>query len=151
MAAEIASTIWKPVLYSDDWLSGTGHLNTGFQFVWYSDPLCIAYCKNLVVLIVYLGICRIGVGINLTHLWAPMHCKSLKRTRNFLQDSEGGGGCPFCRAEIKGTEQIVVDPFTPEPESSSISPGANQTRNNASTKSHSCSYYVLHYIYHGQL
>ena len=31
-----------------------------------------------------------------------------------LQDSEGGGGgCPFCRAEIKGTEQIVVDPFDP--------------------------------------
>lgn len=30
------------------------------------------------------------------------------------QDSEGGGGgCPFCRAEIKGTEQIVVDPFSP--------------------------------------
>lgn len=31
-----------------------------------------------------------------------------------FQDSEGGGGCPFCRAEIKGTEQIVVDPFSPE-------------------------------------
>ena len=31
------------------------------------------------------------------------------------QDSEGGGGgCPFCRAEIKGTEQIVVDPFDPK-------------------------------------
>jgi len=30
------------------------------------------------------------------------------------QDSEGGGGgCPFCRAEVKGTEQIVVDPFDP--------------------------------------
>ncbi|XP_043499401.1 E3 ubiquitin-protein ligase CBL-B-B isoform X2 [Polistes fuscatus] len=28
------------------------------------------------------------------------------------QDSEGQG-CPFCRAEIKGTEQIVVDPFDP--------------------------------------
>lgn len=22
-----------------------------------------------------------------------------------------GQGCPFCRAEIKGTEQIVVDPY----------------------------------------
>merc|ERR1712059_112812 len=33
---------------------------------------------------------------------------------NAWQDSEGGGGgCPFCRAEIKGTEQIVVDPFDP--------------------------------------
>lgn len=29
-----------------------------------------------------------------------------------LQDSEGQG-CPFCRAEIKGTEQIVIDPFDP--------------------------------------
>lgn len=27
-------------------------------------------------------------------------------------DSEGNG-CPFCRAEIKGTEQIIVDPFNP--------------------------------------
>ncbi|XP_040563654.1 E3 ubiquitin-protein ligase CBL isoform X2 [Lepeophtheirus salmonis] len=33
---------------------------------------------------------------------------------NSWQDSEGGGGCPYCRAEIKGTEQIVVDPFSPE-------------------------------------
>lgn len=23
-------------------------------------------------------------------------------------------GCPFCRAEIKGTEQIVVDAFDPK-------------------------------------
>ena len=28
------------------------------------------------------------------------------------QDSEGNG-CPFCRAEIRSTEMIVVDPFTP--------------------------------------
>ncbi|CAG0918214.1 unnamed protein product [Notodromas monacha] len=28
------------------------------------------------------------------------------------QESEGQG-CPFCRAEIKGTEQIIVDPFDP--------------------------------------
>ncbi|XP_066959339.1 E3 ubiquitin-protein ligase CBL-B [Macrobrachium rosenbergii] len=28
------------------------------------------------------------------------------------QDSEGQG-CPFCRAEIKGTESIIVDPFDP--------------------------------------
>ena len=33
---------------------------------------------------------------------------------SIIQDSEGGGGCPFCRAEIKGTEQIVVDPFSPD-------------------------------------
>ena len=29
-----------------------------------------------------------------------------------FQDSDGQG-CPFCRAEIKGTEQVVVDPFDP--------------------------------------
>ncbi|KAL3885204.1 hypothetical protein ACJMK2_025293 [Sinanodonta woodiana] len=29
------------------------------------------------------------------------------------QDSEGQG-CPFCRCEIKGTEQVVVDPFDPK-------------------------------------
>ncbi|KAL5020396.1 hypothetical protein ScPMuIL_003288 [Solemya velum] len=28
------------------------------------------------------------------------------------QDSDGQG-CPFCRCEIKGTEQVVVDPFDP--------------------------------------
>ena len=28
------------------------------------------------------------------------------------QDSDGQG-CPFCRTEIKGTEQVVVDPFDP--------------------------------------
>ena len=33
-----------------------------------------------------------------------------------FKDSEGGGGCPFCRSEIKGTEQVVVDPFSPEPD-----------------------------------
>ena len=31
-----------------------------------------------------------------------------------FQDSDGAGGCPFCRAEIKGTESIVVDPFSPD-------------------------------------
>lgn len=30
----------------------------------------------------------------------------------YCQDSDGQG-CPFCRAEIKGTEQIIVDPFDP--------------------------------------
>jgi len=30
------------------------------------------------------------------------------------QDSEERRGCPFCRAEIKGTEQVVVDPFSPD-------------------------------------
>lgn len=28
------------------------------------------------------------------------------------KDSDGQG-CPFCRTEIKGTEQVVVDPFDP--------------------------------------
>ena len=27
------------------------------------------------------------------------------------QESGDGQGCPFCRAEIKGTEGVVVDPF----------------------------------------
>ncbi|PVD26953.1 hypothetical protein C0Q70_12101 [Pomacea canaliculata] len=31
------------------------------------------------------------------------------------QDSEGQG-CPFCRCEIKGTEQVVVDPFDDRPQ-----------------------------------
>ncbi|XP_015833074.1 E3 ubiquitin-protein ligase CBL [Tribolium castaneum] len=30
------------------------------------------------------------------------------------QIDSDGQGCPFCRAEIKGTEQIVVDPFDPK-------------------------------------
>ena len=34
---------------------------------------------------------------------------------NIFKDSEaGGGGCPFCRAEVKGTEQVLVDPFSPD-------------------------------------
>ncbi|CAI9737920.1 E3 ubiquitin-protein ligase CBL-like isoform X1 [Octopus vulgaris] len=33
---------------------------------------------------------------------------------NQWQDVEGGQGCPFCRCEIKGTEQVVVDPFDPK-------------------------------------
>lgn len=28
----------------------------------------------------------------------------------FYQETNGQG-CPYCRAEIKGTEQIIVDPF----------------------------------------
>ncbi|XP_043281436.1 E3 ubiquitin-protein ligase CBL-B isoform X2 [Venturia canescens] len=46
------------------------------------------------------------------------------------QDSEGQG-CPFCRAEIKGTEQIVVDPFDPQ---RTHRPGAQSaSASNAST------------------
>ncbi|XP_046482856.1 E3 ubiquitin-protein ligase CBL-B isoform X2 [Neodiprion pinetum] len=46
------------------------------------------------------------------------------------QDSEGQG-CPFCRAEIKGTEQIVVDPFDPR---RTHRPGAHSaSASNAST------------------
>ncbi|KAK6623231.1 hypothetical protein RUM43_009083 [Polyplax serrata] len=40
------------------------------------------------------------------------------------QDSEGQG-CPFCRAEIKGTEQIVVDPFDPKRQHRAGSGAAN--------------------------
>ncbi|XP_076391594.1 E3 ubiquitin-protein ligase CBL isoform X2 [Megachile rotundata] len=46
------------------------------------------------------------------------------------QDSEGQG-CPFCRAEIKGTEQIVIDPFDPR---RTHRPGTQSTSaSNAST------------------
>ncbi|XP_076391595.1 E3 ubiquitin-protein ligase CBL isoform X4 [Megachile rotundata] len=45
-------------------------------------------------------------------------------------DSEGQG-CPFCRAEIKGTEQIVIDPFDPR---RTHRPGTQSTSaSNAST------------------
>uniref|UniRef100_A0A915IUB7 E3 ubiquitin-protein ligase CBL n=1 Tax=Romanomermis culicivorax TaxID=13658 RepID=A0A915IUB7_ROMCU len=37
------------------------------------------------------------------------------------QDSEGGGTCPFCRCEIKGTESIVIDAFEPKFSSSTRS------------------------------
>lgn len=52
---------------------------------------------------------------------------------NIQQDSEGQG-CPFCRAEIKGTEQIVVDPFDPRrthrpgAQSASVSNASTPTR-----------------------
>lgn len=42
--------------------------------------------------------------------WSPQFVLLMSRVS---QDSEGQG-CPFCRAEIKGTEQIVVDPFDPK-------------------------------------
>uniref|UniRef100_A0A914VF32 E3 ubiquitin-protein ligase CBL n=1 Tax=Plectus sambesii TaxID=2011161 RepID=A0A914VF32_9BILA len=29
------------------------------------------------------------------------------------QESDGGGTCPFCRCEIKGTETVVIDAFNP--------------------------------------
>ena len=47
------------------------------------------------------------------------------------QDSEGGGGCPFCRAEIKGTEQIVVDPFSPNG-----GPGVSRSGSSAAAAGH---------------
>ena len=39
-----------------------------------------------------------------------------------FQESEGQG-CPFCRAEIKGTESIVVDPFDPKRQHKASSTG----------------------------
>ncbi len=60
-----------------------------------------------------------------------------------MQDSEGGGGCPFCRAEIKGTEQVVVDPFSPASESrgsnSASSSGGSSNNNNAAVNLMDCS------------
>nr|CAH7715045.1 unnamed protein product [Callosobruchus chinensis] len=37
-------------------------------------------------------------------------------------EGQGSQGCPFCRAEIKGTEQIVVDPFDPRKSHQRIKP-----------------------------
>ncbi len=45
-----------------------------------------------------------------------------------LQESEGQG-CPFCRAEIKGTELVVVDPF--EPSKNNIRSVLNSANNNS--------------------
>lgn len=39
--------------------------------------------------------------------------KSLDMVQNDLVSVPHLQGCPFCRAEIKGTEQIVVDAFDP--------------------------------------
>lgn len=36
----------------------------------------------------------------------------------YLFQESDGQGCPFCRCEIKGTEQIIVDPFDPRNEGS---------------------------------
>lgn len=45
-----------------------------------------------------------------------------------LKESEGQG-CPFCRAEIKGTELVVVDPF--EPSKNNIRSVLNSSNNSA--------------------
>ena len=51
----------------------------------------------------------------------------------------GGGGCPFCRAEIKGTEQIVVDPFDPKKHTtlSSVTGVKTLNTNGVTTLNHS--------------
>lgn len=46
---------------------------------------------------------------------------------DLTQDSDGQG-CPFCRAEIKGTEQVVVDPFDPRGHSR-VTTNSNNNRN----------------------
>ncbi|XP_075159795.1 E3 ubiquitin-protein ligase CBL [Haematobia irritans] len=49
-------------------------------------------------------------------------------------DSEGQG-CPFCRAEIKGTEQIVVDAFDPRKQHNrSTTNGRHQTNDDDDTE-----------------
>ncbi|CAG0893816.1 unnamed protein product [Cyprideis torosa] len=50
------------------------------------------------------------------------------------QESEGGQNCPFCRAEIKGTELVVVDPFTPKDQSHSHLPQQSRFHSPASVK-----------------
>ena len=46
-----------------------------------------------------------------------------------IQESEGQG-CPFCRAEIKGTESVVVDPFSPNILSAKQAPPPMQSSSN---------------------
>ncbi|XP_019879098.2 E3 ubiquitin-protein ligase CBL-B-like [Aethina tumida] len=50
-------------------------------------------------------------------------------------DGQGSQGCPFCRAEIKGTEQIVVDPFDPKKTQnrSAVGKGSSASSPNAQT------------------
>ncbi|VDO12417.1 unnamed protein product [Brugia timori] len=36
-----------------------------------------------------------------------------KNSCSFHLESDGGGTCPFCRCEIKGTERIIIDSFDP--------------------------------------
>lgn len=44
-------------------------------------------------------------------------------------------GCPFCRAEIKGTEQIVVDAFDPRKQHNrSTTNGRHQTNDDDDTE-----------------
>ena len=48
---------------------------------------------------------------------------------NLTTQESDGQGCPFCRAEIKGTELVVVDPFEP---GKNIRPVLNPANNNTS-------------------
>lgn len=76
-----------------------------------------------------------------------------------IQDSEGQG-CPFCRAEIKGTEQIIVDPFDPQKQlrpRSGVVPTAtsalltlNNTLNNTATAEAVNNNHPQHHVYYQQ-
>ena len=55
-----------------------------------------------------------------------------------FQESEGQG-CPFCRAEIKGTELVVVDPFDPGKNNIRSVLQQNPASNNTSLNTSSCS------------
>ncbi len=46
---------------------------------------------------------------------SKIHSEFIRIKKHFLQIllNFQQQGCPFCRAEIKGTEQIVVDAFDP--------------------------------------
>ncbi|XP_048776876.1 E3 ubiquitin-protein ligase CBL-B isoform X9 [Ostrea edulis] len=41
-------------------------------------------------------------------------CSHLTFDDDITEDDSDGQGCPFCRTEIKGTEQVVMDPFSPQ-------------------------------------
>ena len=46
-----------------------------------------------------------------------------------MQESDGQS-CPFCRAEIKGTEQVIVDPFDPRATALKVLANKNSPGNN---------------------
>lgn len=59
--------------------------------------------------------CECAAYFVLTRILCWIEYNWFKNFLCWLQESGDahGLGCPFCRAEIKGTEQIVVDPFDP--------------------------------------
>uniref|UniRef100_A0A915D0H4 E3 ubiquitin-protein ligase CBL n=1 Tax=Ditylenchus dipsaci TaxID=166011 RepID=A0A915D0H4_9BILA len=51
---------------------------------------------------------------------------------SWQESAEGGSTCPFCRCEIKGTENVVIDSFNPRSRSSSALAVLNSQKENGS-------------------